>query len=95
MPIQRKNDNTLDNFRFYEDKKSILEAQDTKRDYRDLVDENSDTRNRTKNSLSGYTIQDELLESELSSFLREIWFSKQQFPAGTPISHIKYHYLQS
>lgn len=56
MPIQRKNDNTLDNFRFYEDKKSILEVQDIKRDYRDLVDENSDTRNRTKNGLSERTI---------------------------------------
>ena len=41
MPILGEDDNTLDNFRLYEDEESIPEAQDGEKD-RDLVGESSD-----------------------------------------------------
>ena len=36
--------------------------------------------------------QNKLLGNELSSSVREIKFSKQKFPAGIPISNIKYYH---
>ncbi len=42
--------------------------------------------------MSGRTPQDGLLASELSSSLREVRFCEQGFPAGIPVSDIKYHH---
>ena len=40
------------------------------------------------------TPRDGLFASEFLSLLREEWFTGNKFPAGTPISHIKYNYLR-
>lgn len=40
MLMPRENDNILDNFKFYEYEKSILEAQNIEKDHRDLVGKN-------------------------------------------------------
>ena len=45
--------------------------------------------------LSRCISQDKLLKSELSSFLREVRFSEQEFPVSTLVSDIKYDYLGS
>ncbi len=55
----------------------------------------SDTRSCVKDSLSRCTPQDGLLASELSSSLKEVRFSKQEFSAGISVSDIKYHYSGS
>lgn len=95
MPIPGENDYALDNFRFYEDEKSTPKAQDMEKNYRDLVGESSDTRDHIKNSLSGRTSHDGLLGSELSSSLREIRFSDQEFATSTSVPNIKYNHLRS
>lgn len=45
-----------------------------------------------KRSLSERIPQNSLFASELSSFLKEISYSEQEFSANKPISNIKYHY---
>ena len=87
MPMPGEDDNASDNFGPYEDEGSIPEAQDIEGDHRDLVGESSDTRSRTR---ARRTLQDGLFGSESSSSLREVRFSEQEFPTGTPVSNIKY-----
>lgn len=48
----KRYDNTLDNFGFYVNKKSILEVQDIKGDYRNLMGKSSDTESHKKHNLS-------------------------------------------
>ena len=50
------------------------------------------TKSCAKDGLSRRTPQAGLFESKLSSFLREIRFSDQEFAAGTPVSNIKYNH---
>ncbi len=57
-----------------------------------MVGESSDTGSHARDSLSERITQDGLLASELSPSLREIRFSKQEFPAGIPVSDIKYQH---
>lgn len=66
----------LDNFGFYLDEKSILDEQDIKWDYRDLVGECSDTESHTWYSLLGRISYNELLANEFSLYLREVKFGK-------------------
>ncbi len=73
--ILGKDDNALGNFVPYEDEKSTLEEQDIERDHRNLIGKSSDTESRARDGLSRRTPQAELLESELSSSLREVRFS--------------------
>lgn len=49
--------------------------QDVKKDQRDWVDKSSDSKS-IRYILPGHTFQDEFFVSKLSSFLREVWFSK-------------------
>lgn len=77
MPMPGKDDNISKNFESHENKESILEKQNIKRDYRDLVSKFMDTESREKDSLSKHTSQNKFFVSELSSFLKEIRFSKQ------------------
>ena len=92
MPMPGEDDNASDNFGPYEDERSTPEAQDIEGDHRDLVGESSDTGSRAR---AGHTPQDGLLGSESSSSLTEVRFSEQEFPAGTPISNIKYDHPRS
>ena len=85
-----KNDNASDKFRLYEDEESIPEAQDREEDHRHLVGESSDTGSRAR---ARRTPQDRLPGNELSSSLREVRFSEQEFSAGIPVSNIKYDHL--
>ena len=55
MPILGKVNNTLAHFRPYENEKFILEKQDIKGNYRNLVDESLDIKIHAKNCLSRYT----------------------------------------
>lgn len=52
MLILGEDNNILKNFEFYKDEKSILEKQDIKKDLKNLVDKNLDTRNYTRDGLS-------------------------------------------
>ena len=87
MPMPGEDDNASDNFGPYEDERSTPKAQDIEGDHRDSVGESSDTGSRAR---AGRTPQDGLLGSESSSSLTEVRFSEQEFPAGTPVSNIKY-----
>ncbi len=91
--ISEEDENALENFVPYENEESILEDQDIERDHRNLVEESSDTESRVRDVLLGHISQAELLGSELSSFLRKIRFSDQEFAAGIPVSNIKYNHL--
>ena len=92
MPVPGEDGNALDNFEPYEDKESTLEAQNIERDHKDLIGKSSNTGNCAKTSR---TLQDELLKSELSSFLREVKFSKEEFFAGILVFNIKYDHPRS
>ena len=92
MPMPKKDDNSSDNFGLYEDEKSTPEAQDIERDHKDLVGESSDTGSHTR---AGHAPYNELFGNELSSLLREVKFSEQEFPAGTSVSNIKYDHPRS
>ncbi len=94
-PILGKDKNISDNFGLHEEKVSILEEQDIEGDYRNSVSESSDIGSHVRDGLSRRTPQDGLLVKELSSSLREVRFSEQEFPASIPISNIKYHHLDS
>lgn len=48
----RENDNALENFWLHEDEESILEEQNIKRDYRDLVSKSLNTGSRVRDGLS-------------------------------------------
>ena len=84
-----KDDNRSDNFGSYKDEKSISEAQDIEKDYRDLVGKSLVTGNHAR---AKHTLQDGLLRSESSSSLRKVRFSEQELSAGTLVSNIKYDY---
>ena len=70
----------------------------------DILDENSEDKSQLLDK-TNYTVRDEtdlptkkipwdgLLASESLSSLREEWFTGNKFPAGTPVSDIKYNYL--
>ncbi len=79
IPILRENENISDNFGLYEDEESILEEQNIEGDHRNSVGKSSDTGSHARDGLSGQTPQDGLLTSELSSSLREVRFSEQEY----------------
>lgn len=93
MSILREDDNVSENFGSYEEEKSLLKKQVIKEDHRNLVGKSSDIGSCIRDILSGHTPQDGLLTSESLSFLREVSFNKQEFPADKPILNMKYHYL--
>ena len=93
--IPGKDDDASENFGPHKDEESILKEQKIEGDHRDLVGESLDTGSRAKDGLSRHTPQTGLLASESSSSLREVRFSEQEFPAGKPVSNIKYHHLGS
>lgn len=91
--MQEKDNDTLENFEFADDKKSVLKEVKIEKNHKDLVHKSCNTKSHVRNGLSRHTTQAELLASELSSFLTEIKFSKQEFFASKPLSDIKYYYL--
>ena len=88
-----KDDNVSNHIVYYEEDEYILERQDMEKNYIDLINKSLDIRNCIGDMMSERIFQDGLLRSELSSFLRKVRFSEQEFPAGIPIFNIKYHYL--
>lgn len=50
--MPRKNNDILENFRLYENKKSILEKQEIEKNDRDLVSKILDTKSHINDSLS-------------------------------------------
>ena len=68
-----ENNNTLDNFGTYEDKKFIPEVQNIEEDQRNLISKSSAIGSRAR---AGCTLQDGLLRSDLSSSLKEVRFSE-------------------
>lgn len=50
----KENNNVLENFGFYKNKKSTLEEQNIKEDYRNLVSKSLDIKLCIKNNLLGY-----------------------------------------
>ncbi len=93
--IPGKDDNTSENFGPHEDEESKLEEQDIEEDHRNLLGKSLDTRSHVRDGLLGHTLQDRLFISKLLLSLREVRFSKQEFPAGKLISNKKYHYQGS
>ena len=67
-PISGEDDNALQNFGPYEDKKSTLKKQNIERDHTNLVDKSLNNESHAKDSLSRRIPQDGLFASELSSF---------------------------
>lgn len=68
--------------------------QDEKEDQKDLVGkslDNESIRDRLPRCIS----QDGLFASQSISFLKEVRFSEQKFPAGSFVSNIKYNYRRS
>ena len=65
------------------------EAQDIERDHWDSISKSSDTGSCAK---AGHISHDGLLRSESLFSLREVRFSEQKFPTGTPVSNIKFDY---
>ena len=59
-----------------------------------LLDETNYTVRDATDSPTERTPRDGLLASESLSLLREKWFTGKKFPAGTPVSDIKYNYLR-
>ena len=57
-----------------------------------LLDETNYTVRDATDSPTERTPRDGLLASESSSSLREEWFTGKEFPAGTPVSDIKYNH---
>ena len=92
MPMLGEDDNASEYFGPHEKEEYTLDEQDIEGDHRDLVGEYLDTRSRARDSLSERIPQDGLLASKLSSSLKEVRFSGQEFPAGKPVSDIKYHH---
>ena len=84
-PILKADNNASENFGPHEDKESPLEEQDIEED------KSLDTENQARDSLSGYTLQAELLGSKLLSSLREVRFNDQEFVTNTSVSNIKYN----
>lgn len=93
--MPRENDDASENSWLYEDEESILEKQNIKRDYRDLVSKSLNTGSSARDGLLRRIFSDRLYTSELSSFLIEVSFSEQEFPTNKPILNIKYHHLGS
>ena len=91
-----KNDNASGYFMHHNEREYPLgnEGQDVEKDQTDLVGESSDNK-RVKNMLYKHISQDGLLANESSSFLRNVWFSEQEFLAGIPVSDIKYNHSES
>lgn len=71
-----KNNKLSDSFRLYKNKKSALEGLDIKDDDINLAGESLNIRNCTRSILLGRISQDGLFGSKLSSFLKEVRFSK-------------------
>ena len=92
IPIPEEDDNTSKNFGPYEDEEFTLKEQEIEKDYTNLVSKSSDTESYIRDGLSGHTPQDGLFINESFSFLKEVRFSKQKFPASKLISNIKYYY---
>ena len=90
-PIPKKDKNASKNIGPHEDEELILEKQDIKKDHRNLGSKSLNIKSYIKNGLSRHTSQVGLLRSKLSSSLREIRFSNQEFTVNTPISNIKYN----
>ena len=70
----------------------ILEEQDIEKDHKNLGGKSLDIENYAKDGLAERTSQHGLFRSELSSFVREVRFSDQEFAAGIFISNIKYNH---
>ena len=92
-PIPGKDENALENTEPHDNEESILEEQDIERDHTNLGSKSLDTRSRARDGLSEHTPQARLFGSELSSFLREVRFSDQEFAAGTLVFNIKYNHF--
>lgn len=84
--------NLSDNFGPHKDEQPALEGTDIEEHIIELVGKSLDTESHIKDILSGRTLQDGLLGSKLSSFLREIRFSDQEFAASISVSNIKYNH---
>lgn len=88
-----ENNDALNYSIHYKEEKYPLgnKTSDDEEDQKNLLDKSSDNKS-VRDMLPRHTPQDGLFASELSSFLREVRFSKQEFPASKPILDIKYHH---
>ncbi len=68
------------------------EEQKIRENQKDLIGQILDNKS-LRDMLPRHTPQAGLLESELSSSLREVRFSNQEFIASTPVSNIKYNHF--
>lgn len=81
--------------KLHNDKKNTLDEglENGLKDGSELLDKINYTVRDTLNLPTKNTPWDRLLATEFLSSLREKWFTKNEFPAGTPISNIKYNHL--
>ena len=69
-----------------------LEKQNIEKDYRNLGSKSLDTESYARDGLAGRTPQAGLLGNKLSSSLREVRFSDQEFATNISVSNIKYNH---
>lgn len=89
MPMLEEDDNQSNNFEPHIDKKSALKGLNIEQNYINLVSESLDTGSRARNILLRCTPPDKLLGNELSSSLREVKTSDQEFAIGILVFYIK------
>lgn len=75
MLIPEENDNSSEDFGPYENKKSTLEKQDIKGNYRNSIGKSLDIWSHIKDGLSGLIPQAWLIGSESLSLLKEVRFN--------------------
>lgn len=95
IPIPKEDDNILEYFGLYQNKKYTLNKNNIEKHHKNLISKNSDTESCAKYNLSGRTLQNGLLANRLSLFLREIRFDRPKFFANKSISDIKCHHFGS
>lgn len=92
-PIPKKNDDISKNLGFYMNEEFTLKEQEIKRDHKNLVDKSLDIRNYARNGLSGHIPYPRLLTNKSLLSLKEVRFSKKEFPISKPLLDIKYHHI--
>ena len=88
-----ENDNALDYFTHYNRKKYPQDnkGKDIEKDQKDFIGKNSDNKS-VKKMPPKCMPQNGLFATQLSLFLKEVWFNKHEFFAVIPVSDIKYNY---
>lgn len=79
MSISKKHDNALEYFNSYKNEKYILDKENIKKNHKDFLRKNLNTRSRAKNNLLVYIFQEEFLANKLLLSFKKVRFGRQEF----------------